>query len=140
MDTIVISYSKKYAKHSSKFLKACHNEVIASSPLLNDWIDIDNAWVKQRNSSRSNERVQRISIDRGLPSYLEDSERNENMKLSDLEEIDTMWEPQKHKDLQSDVKASLNIAYVSENFCSPVIKNVIGIGSSDESGITLPGL
>ncbi|CAG8526259.1 19630_t:CDS:1 [Racocetra fulgida] len=62
-------------------------------------------------------------------------------EMSDLEEIDLgkpMWEPQKHKDSQSDVvEESLNIVYVSETFCLPVIKNVIEIGSSEESGSEL---
>ncbi|CAG8530877.1 19347_t:CDS:2 [Racocetra persica] len=105
----------------------------------------------QEIQAESNERASRISIDREHPSDLEDkSERNENIStqkiievgsdMSDLEEIDLgkpMLEPQKHKDSQSDVEESLNIVYVSETFCSPVIKNVMEIGSSEESGSEL---
>ncbi|KAF0556269.1 hypothetical protein F8M41_015647 [Gigaspora margarita] len=56
-------------------------------------------------------------------------------EVSDLEEIDlgkSMWEIQKHKDSQPNVQESLNIIYASETFCSPVIKDIIEIGSSSE--------
>ncbi|CAG8498781.1 hypothetical protein C2G38_2054650 [Gigaspora rosea] len=56
-------------------------------------------------------------------------------EMSDLEEIDlgkSMWEVQKHKDSQPNVQESLNIIYASETFCSPVVKEVIEIGSSSE--------
>ncbi|CAG8606835.1 8627_t:CDS:1 [Cetraspora pellucida] len=184
---------------TSNFNKTLLTKTVVDRPITPLIRTTNNKDSCQEIQVESNERVQGISIDRGLPSDLGDkSERNENLstqkligssdgtqmpeiitipdddddetpcyinraphsfytdvsalsptssldievgsEISDLEEIDLgkpMWEPQKHKDSQSDVEEGLNIAYVSENFCLPVIKNVIEIGSSEESGFEI---